>query len=178
MRALVGGLALCLLIVPVASHAQQGQSPVSSALRSLTQRFQQNLVGAAQEMPADKYGFKPTQEQMSFGQLMLHVAGSNDYMCSTIAGEKAPAAQKLQPTANKDELVTRLRDSFDFCSRALAKVDDSKLGEQVPFFGGRSVSRAAAMLALAEDWGDHYGAAAIYLRLNGVLPPTARQRGE
>jgi uncharacterized damage-inducible protein DinB len=178
MRAFVGGIVLCLLAMPAVSTAQQAQSPVSSALRTLTQRFQQNLVGAAEEMPAEKYGYKPTSEQMSFGQLMLHVAGSNDYMCSTIAGEKAPAEQKIQPTAGKDQLVSRLRGSFDYCSRALAKVDDSKLGEQVPFFGGRTVSRAAAMLALAEDWGDHYGAAAVYLRLNGVLPPTARRRGE
>jgi uncharacterized damage-inducible protein DinB len=178
MRAFVGGLALCLLVVPIASHAQQGQSPVSSALRTLTQRFQQNLVGAAQEMPAEKYAYKPTSEQMSFGQLMLHVAGSNDYMCSAISGEKAPTGPKLQPTDSKEQLVARLRSSFDFCSRALSKVGDTKLGEQVPFFGGRTVSRAAAMLALAEDWGDHYGAAAVYLRLNGVLPPTARQRGE
>jgi len=178
MKAFVSGLALCLLAVPATSEAQQAQNPVSSALRTLAQRFQGNLVGAAQEMPAGKYGFKPTPQQMSFGQLVLHVAGSNDYMCSTISGEQAPTSQKLQPTDSKEKLMSRLQDSFTFCDRALAKVSDATLGEEVPFFGGQKVSRAAAMLALAEDWGDHYSAAAIYLRLNGLLPPTARQRGE
>lgn len=178
MKAFVGAIALCLLAVPAASHAQQAQSPVSSALLMLTQRFEGNLVGAAQEMPAEKYGYKPTPQQMSFGQLVLHVAGSNDYMCATISGEKAPESQKLQPTDSKEKLLTRLQDSFSYCSRALAKVNDATLGEEVPFFGGRKVTRAMAMLALAEDWGDHYSAAAIYLRLNGLLPPTARQRGE
>lgn len=178
MKAFVGAIALCLLALPAASHAQQAQSPVSSALRMLTQRFQGNLVGAAQEMPAEKFGYKPTPQQMSFGQLVLHVAESNDYMCSTISGEKAPESQKLQPTDSKEKLLTRLQDSFAFCNRSLAKVTDATLGEEVPFFGGRKVTRAAAMLALAEDWGDHYSAAAIYLRLNGLLPPTARQRGE
>jgi uncharacterized damage-inducible protein DinB len=180
MCAVPGGVALCLLFLlalPGASRAQQEQSPVASALRTLTQRFQQNLVGAAEEMPADKYGYKPTPEQMSFGQLVLHVAGSNDYLCSTISGEKPPGSEKLQPTASKERLVTRLRSSFAYCSTALAKLNDTRLGERVPFFGGREVTRAAAILALAEDWGDHYGAAAVYLRLNGVLPPTAR-RGE
>ena len=29
---------------------------------------------------------------------------------------------------------------------------------------------------LAADWADHYGASAIYLRLNGILPPTAQPK--
>jgi len=27
---------------------------------------------------------------------------------------------------------------------------------------------------LSDDWYDHYGAQAVYLRLNGILPPTAK----
>ena len=76
-----------------------------------------------------------------------------------------------------EKLVAALEESFKYCTTALANVNDSNLGEKVPFFGGRSISRAAAMLGLSEDWGDHYSAAATDLRLNGLLPPTA-QRGE
>jgi hypothetical protein len=45
----------------------------------------------------------------------------------------------------------------------------------VPFFGDREVTRAHAMFAAVEDWGDHYSQLAIYLRLNGLLPPTAKK---
>ncbi len=174
MRSLIGSVALSLCVA-TPLFAQSAGSPVATALRTDMERAQRNLVGAADEMPADKYGFKPTPGHMSFGQLVLHVASSNDYMCSTISGEKAPERTKLAPTDAKDALVARLKESFDFCHTALANLDDSSLGAMLPFFGGRTVSRAAAELDLDGDWSDHYSAAATYLRLNGLLPPTARR---
>lgn len=166
----------CVLAVPLSTPlaAQQEANPVSGALKADLQRSQRNLVAAAEAMPADKYGFKPTPAQMSFGQLVLHVAGSNEFMCATIAGSKAPQRAKLDSTATKATLVARVKESFNYCSTTLAPVDDSKLGEVVPFFGGRKISRAGAMMDLSADWADHYGASAIYLRLNGILPPTAK----
>jgi hypothetical protein len=150
-------------------------NPVSDALRTSLKRAEENLVAAAKEMPADKYGYAPTPAQMSFGKLVLHVAGSNNFMCSTISGSKAPERSKLEPGDTKDKLVSALEQSFQYCNTALANLTDSNLGEEVPFFGGRKISRAAAVLGLAEDWGDHYSLAATELRLNGMLPPTAKQ---
>jgi hypothetical protein len=46
----------------------------------------------------------------------------------------------------------------------------------VQLFGGREGPRAFALIALTNDWADHYSAAAMYLRLNGLLPPTAREK--
>ncbi len=168
-------ISVCCAAAPLL--AQQAPNPVSNALRMELQRAQRNLVAAAEAVPADKYGFKPTPAQMSFGQLVLHVAGSNDYMCGTISGTKAPERTKLQATDTKTVLVARIKDSFAFCTTALASVDDSKMGDMVPFFGGRQVSRAAAVLGLTGDWYDHYSASAIYMRLNGMLPPTAHRSG-
>ncbi|MGH7534146.1 MAG: hypothetical protein ACREMG_01030, partial [Gemmatimonadales bacterium] len=61
---------------------------------------------------------------------------------------------------------------------ALVKVNDSDLSGKVPYFGERDVSRATAMFAAVEDWADHYSQLAIYLRLNGLLPPTAKGKQE
>lgn len=183
MRAFdIAAAAALVCCTAAASAAQAGQqtgqqtaNPVSTALRAELARAQRNLVAAAEDMPADKYGFKPTEAQMSFGQMVLHVAGANDFMCATISGTTAPERSKLQPTDSKDALVARVKESFDFCGTALSPMDDAKLGEMVPYFGGRQVSRATAVLGLTGDWYDHYSAAATYLRLNGVLPPTARR---
>lgn len=150
-------------------------SPVSDALRTSLKRAEENLVAAAKEMPAAKYSYAPTPAQMSFGKLVLHIAGSNNFMCSTISGSKAPERSKLEPGDAKDKLVSALEESFQYCNTVLANLTDSNLGEEVPFFGGRKISRAAAVLGLAEDWGDHYSLAATELRLNGMLPPTAKQ---
>ncbi len=121
-------------------------------------------------------GFKPTPEQRSFGEIVLHVAQSNDFLCSRITGEKAPMGPKLTATSPKAELVKAIGDSFTFCDSALGKIDDSTLTTEVEWFGGRKVSRAAALINLAGDLFDHYGQQAMYLRLKGHLPPTAQPR--
>ncbi len=178
MRTLLTSIAVstCVLSLSAAAPlaAQDQANPISTTLKSQIERSQKNITAAAEEMPADKYGFKPTPAQMSFGQLMLHVAGSNEFMCATIAGTKAPTRAKLEPTASKNLIVVRVKQSFEYCTTTVASVDDSKLGEMVPFFGGRKISRGGAMVDLVADWADHYGASAIYLRLNGLLPPTAK----
>ena len=75
----------------------------------------------------------------------------------------------------QDKLVAALKVSFDFCSDALAKMEDSKLAETTEGFGKKQVTLAWFSLTLAGTWADHYAEAAMYLRLNDVLPPTARK---
>ena len=150
-------------------------NPVSSAVKAQLPRFQKNMVAAAEAMPADKFSFKPTPEMNSFAHLVMHIAQSNNGLCSKISDTPAPEA-KLADTDPKDKLVAGLKASFDYCASALEKVDDSKLGDQMMLFGNRPFSRAAVMIILSDDWYDHYGAQATYLRLNGILPPSAQPR--
>ena len=171
-------LLLTLWVYTVPAAAQSSSSPVADALRSLAERNGRDLVAAAEEMPSGKYGYKPTPAQMSFGDVIAHLAGGNDYLCSTVSGVEAPKRAELKGDAGKTKLVPALKESFQFCESALAKVDDSKLDEQLPWFGGRKLSRAGVMLATAQDWADHYSQLANYLRLNGLLPPTAKRKEE
>ena len=165
-------LMLSLAVMPSIAAAQ---APVATAFRDDATAKATNLIAAAEAMPADKYGFKPTPAQMSFAQVVLHLAQGNDFLCGAIGGVKAPARPKLADTTGKDVLVARLKDTFKFCTDALAPLDDSKLAEEVPFFGGRMYTRAAIMTITTGDWADHYSQSAIYLRLNGQLPPTAKK---
>lgn len=156
--------------------AAQSSSPVATAFNENAKQMGRNLVAAAEEMPANRYGYKPTPPQMSFGDIVVHLAQGNDFLCGTIGGTKAPTRTKIAATDSKEALVARLRETFQFCDQALAGLDDSKLGEEVPFFGGRTRSRAAVMTITTGDWADHYSQQAIYLRLNGKLPPTAKKK--
>lgn len=169
---LLAGLATISLTVSAA--AQGPAAPAADALRSIAKRAGTNLVAAAEEMPAAKYTFKPTPAQMSFADVIAHLSNGNDYLCSKVGGAAAPKRSEIAKGATKDQLVARLRETFQFCESTLAKVGDAQLGEKVPFFGDREVTRAEAMFATAEDWADHYSQLAIYLRLNGLLPPTAK----
>jgi len=148
-------------------------NPVSGFVKAGVARYEKNMVAAAEAMPAEKYVFKPSPEMNSFGHLMMHIVQSNNTFCAKISGQAAPDV-KIAETDAKDKLVAAMKDSFAFCTAALAKVDDSKLGEQFMFFGNRPISRGGALVALGGSWTDHYATQAIYLRLNGILPPTAQ----
>lgn len=152
----------------------RGPSPVMDALRHIEERSAERMIEAAREMPANKYSYKPTDQQISFGELVAHVAEHNYALCGKIGGVAAPQTAKPNGSAPKDTLVAELERSFLFCRSTFAPLDDSKLDEQLDL-GSRKESRAAGVLGISGDWADHYGQAAIYLRLNGLLPPTAKK---
>jgi uncharacterized damage-inducible protein DinB len=169
-----------VLAVAMMSCLAAAQNPVMDSVRQIMQRQEGNLTGAAQEMPADKYGFRPTSQQMTFGTLIMHVVESNDFLCSRIAGVEEPKQSKLKLSATdpKDKLVSALKSSFDYCKSALSKAKDSDLGAQVKLWGGRQTPKAGAAIGLTDDWADHYSQAAMYLRLNGLLPPSAKKKSD
>ena len=90
MRPIV--IALLLLAVAPASIAQDKDkdkgtdsataNPIVTTVRQMEARYAKNLSGAADEMPADKYSYRPTPEQITFGHLMMHVAEANNSLCA------------------------------------------------------------------------------------------------
>ena len=156
-----------------ATTQTQVTNPVTATVKAQLTRFAKNMVGAAEAMPAEKYGFKPSAEMSAYGHLVLHILQTNNLLYSKASGAAAPEVT-LAETDGKDKLVAGLKASFDFCSTALANVDDSKLGDPLTLFGNRPSSRAGALIGLSDGWFDHYSTQAIYLRLNGILPPSAQ----
>lgn len=171
--------AMCALGLALAmcGAAAAQSNPVMDSVRQIMQRQEKNLVAAAEEMPAGKYSFRPTSQQMTFATLVGHINGSNYFLCSKISGAAAPKSE-AKAIEGKEKLISALKESFSFCNTELAKVSDSGLGEKVKIFGGREVPKAGAAIGLTNDWADHYSQAAMYLRLNGLLPPTAKKKGE
>ena len=154
--------------------AQVTSNPVVSTVRQMEERQSKNLIGAAEEMPADKYSYRPTPPQVSFAHLVMHITESNNSLCARVAGEQ-PRELKLNESDSKETLTKALKDSFAYCEQVLSKADDSTLGQPVELHGGHTGPRAAALIYLAADWADHYSAAAMYLRLNNLLPPSAKK---
>jgi uncharacterized damage-inducible protein DinB len=173
-------LAIPALLLMAASAMPQTtapptSSPVSSALRDILPGRQKNTIAAVEAMPADKFTFKPSPDQMTFGHLVAHMVNANYLLCSKAAGAPTPKAAEAKETDSKDNLVAALKTSFEFCSTTLQSMDDSKLAETTEGFGGKQVTRAWFCLVLASNWADHYAEASMYLRANGLLPPTAKK---
>jgi uncharacterized damage-inducible protein DinB len=165
---------ICLLAPAAAAQS----TPVSDAFRKSEERAARHLVAGAEEMPAGKYGFKPTPAQMSFGEVIEHLAKGNDFLCGRIGGATAPKRAEVTPAEGKEKLVAWLKETFDFCKSAVAKLDDSDLSGKFTLFGPREYTRVEAMFLTVDDWADHYSQLANYLRLNGQVPPTAKEKEE
>lgn len=169
-------LAVIGLALPLAARAQSSTSdPISTQLRQVLDRYATNLVAAAEEFPVDKYTYHPTPEGMTVGHTMEHIAQVNNYVCSTVGGTTPPQMEKVAET-DKDKLVEGLKASMDFCRKAFSGLTDAKLTESVPGFGGRSTTRFGAAMEVNNDLIDHYATLSVYLRINGLLPPSAQRK--
>jgi hypothetical protein len=165
-------MAVLCLAAPLVAGAQSA-NPVSDTLRKVLDDNANNLVATAQEFPVAKYTYHPTPEGMTVGKTMAHIAQVNNFACAKVGGITAPAPAKAGET-DKDALVANLKASMDFCKQAFAGLTDAKMGEQVQWFGGHQTSRFDAAVEVTNDLVDHYATLAVYLRLNGLLPPTAQ----
>ena len=130
----------------------------------------------AAEMPADKYGFKPTPEQQTFGERTVHVAMTNVYFLNLLGGTATKPT--IDPKAtSKDAALKALDDSFDYGTAVLKQQTDQTLMQSVasaPKFMGPS-SRARLIAFLDGHTWDIYGQMAVYLRLNGKVPPASQR---
>jgi len=179
MKQLVIAALVLLAAVPVTlGQAKESvpatANPIVVTVRQMEERYAKNLTGAADEMPADKYSYRPTPEQITFAHLIMHTAQANNTLCAAVAGEPAPSP-KLSESDSKETLTKALKDSFTYCEQVLAKADDSALGQSVTLFEGQTGTRGSALVRMASGWADHYSAAAMYLRLNNLLPPSAKK---
>jgi hypothetical protein len=173
----LGILGLAALLLPAPAGAQDSATipnPITSLLKQQVVRYGQLQVAGAEAMPADRYTYRSTPETRTFAQLMVHVAQFNNNMCARISGMTAPDIKDLKDTDDKQKLVAAVKASFDFCTTALNGLDDSTLGQPAGKLGPNPLSRGSAMVILGEDWFDHYGTMAIYLRVNQITPPSAQ----
>jgi uncharacterized damage-inducible protein DinB len=131
----------------------------------------------ADEMPADKYGFRPTDAQQTFGERTIHIASVNVALLSAL-GETAIPKPPIDPKATtKDAALKALDDSFDYGIALLKQQSDQTLLERAgapPQFLGPS-SRARIIGFLVGHTWDIYGQLAVYLRLNGRVPPASQR---
>lgn len=137
-------------------------------------RQKQFILAAADAMPETGYGFKATPDVRTFGELIMHVAQTQDAACAIIAGQ-APG-QPSAPATSKAAIVARLKSSFDRCDAANATVNPSNafdiLGKG--FLHGTRVGIIEKNLAHDNEM---YGTMSVYLRLKGIVPPSSAHRG-
>ena len=177
---------LAVLALPAALAAQQPTvDPITASFRASGTRYAGWLTAAFDAIPESKYGYRPTPAQQSVGYIAQHLEDANYQLCSRFGGTPHPTTAKdsLADTVKarwpKDTLVARLKASFAFCDAAMGRVTDAQLSDALPAGpagSGRTVPRARYVLGFVTDLADHWSQIANYMRLNGMVPPSAQPR--
>jgi hypothetical protein len=176
MKRFICLVAICL-VAPLMARAQDAAAnPLTSTVRKQFDDYAKNLVATAEIMPEEKYSFRPTPENMTFGKTIGHIADVNNAVCSKLFTPPATPFAKSSETDSKEKLVSGLKASMDYCGQQFSKMTDANLSEMVPFFGGKQITRLGAALAVVIDFADHYAGLSMHLRMNGLLPPTAQKK--
>ena len=127
----------------------------------------------AEAMPAEYYDFKPTEEQMTFREQLLHMAGNMNWLSrSYFEGETLPYDLK-KGDYSKEELLTIVKEAYIKTGASVKGVTQEELEEKVDFFAGPKTKRQ--IINLMNDHSTHHrGQILIYLRLKDVKPPRYR----
>ena len=160
----LGALASCLAI--------QAQPSPSAEIKQGYNRIKTNLSKAAEKVPEDQYGFKPSPDIRSFGELIGHIATAQIRTCNAVLGEQTAAGGAK---TSKADLVAALKDSFTACDKAFDSLTDANLAQGVKI-GQREISRITALIGMLTHSNEEYGYLAVYMRLKGVVPPSSEGR--
>ena len=181
MRMLLRALSISLLTPAAMTMAQDAKPPAATApapnpLSAHNKLIYRGLkiviLGSAQKMPEESYGFRPTDAVRTFGQIVAHVADSQYLFCSGALGEKSPAPGIEKTKTSKADLVAALESAFAYCDKAYDGLTDASAGELVKH-GGHDTPRLGLLSANNLHTVEHYGNLVVYLRMKNLVPPTS-----
>jgi len=155
------------------------------ALESLMKLVEKEIISAVDAMPADKFGFAPTDGEFkgvrTFGQMVKHFSATNHILAAAALGEEPPAdaGDEFGPESvrTKAEILMYLKGSFVHLDKAVEAIGQTNIPVNAspisPLKRGE-VTRLALITETLLHAYDHYGQMVEYLRMNGVVPPASR----
>ena len=170
-------MACCATVAMAAVASAQGVSIRDGALKDWTAQ-RDTLLKIANAMPEDKFGFRPTPAQRTWGEQILHIAQANVIQMGRL-GSKAPAPAVDMKATSRAEILKALTDSFDYGTAGLREQTDETMLQQAAStrfdqFMGPSARVRVVYYVIGHTW-DIYGQMAVYLRLNGITPPASQR---
>jgi len=160
-----------VLLIPVlifAAHAAEAPPSAAGEYSKHFEALSKLSVAIAQAMPPEQYAFRPHPDSMNFGQLMSHIATTNYQFCAGLKDSGPPA---MPSPTDKGAIVKFLSDSFEYCSVVIPNLTDEQMSQAHNSPDGR-LSGREVLLAMYVHVAHHRGQAEIYLRNNGIKPPS------
>jgi uncharacterized damage-inducible protein DinB len=167
---------VAVLAVAIPASAQTPQKEVLLKHWKTSGEF---TLAVANAMPADAYTFRPTPEEMSFGQLMAHITMADRNACTQASGLTAPALppaieawakDSAKVDVSKDAATAFVKDIFDFCGKAITEMPAANT-DKVVGPANRNLTGTEWLWSYFTHTAHHRGQAEVYLRLKGIKPP-------
>lgn len=164
-----------IVLAAVASPAAAQNATLKAELLKDWLESKDLMMKITAEMPADKFGYKPTPPQRSYAEQVMHVATSNVSGIGTLRG-KTPAPAINRTATAKADVLKALADSFDYGTAVINEQTEQSLLETIEAVRalGPSTRARAIYFLLGHTW-DIYGQMVVYLRLNGGVPPASQR---
>jgi uncharacterized damage-inducible protein DinB len=166
--------AAALVLAAGSSSSAQTVTVAGDMLKDWTQQ-KSTMVAIADAMPEDKFGYKSTPPQRSYGEQVMHVVQINQALLGTL-GAKTPVPSINLKATSKADIMEALRQSYDYGEAVFKEFNDAAWTQAVmgPRFMGQATRLRIANFAMTHTM-DIYGQMAVYLRLNNIVPPASRR---
>ncbi|HKD51823.1 MAG TPA: DinB family protein [Candidatus Acidoferrum sp.] len=178
-------LAAGMAALPAAAQEAKKEPPKpapspSQAVLEQWNDIGRKLIAIAEDLPEDKYDYKPNPDSRTFRAVLLHVSASMYFFTDTALRQKPrypddpkPADLKIN---NKADLVAFVKKCVQDGADAIKSKGDKGLNEAVND-GGPHLDRLYDLAyGLIEHSGEHYGNLVVYYRANGMVPPESRPK--
>jgi uncharacterized damage-inducible protein DinB len=157
-----------------ATAAPTGAATVLGDLLKDWERQKETMMTIADAMPEDKFGYKSTPPQRSYGEQVMHIATVNVDVLKWIGGQTPAPSFTAESAKTKADMLKAMADSYDYGTALLKEQTDTTITQTIDgrFLGPST--RARVFWFLLGHSMDIYGQMAVYLRLNGIVPPASR----
>lgn len=180
-------LALGMAVLPTAAQdaakKKEPPKPAPSMSQGVLEQWNdigRKLIAIAEDLPEDKYDYKPNPDSRTFRAVLLHVSGSMYYFTDTASGQKPRYPDDPKPEDlkinNKSDLVTFVKKCVQDGADLIKAKGDKGLNESVDAGGPHLFKVYDLAYGLIEHSGEHYGNLVVYYRANGMVPPESRPK--
>ena len=183
--------AIAIHMLGAAAYAQTSDGGFDKALspslaataKAMHATIRRDVAEAADAIPAEDFGFKPTPDVRSFAQLVGHVINANFFFCSQAKSAAMPTTTNFEQVSDKSALIKGLTDALAYCDAVYESTTDADFNQAVALNGfpgmnpKTTTTRGAVLMFNTTHNNEHYGNIVVYLRLKGKVPPsTARSQ--
>lgn len=148
----------------------------SRAVKARFDSIKRDIVEAAEAVPENEYAFKPAPQVRTFGELIGHVADSQNWFCGVAAGSNPDYTDAIEQShpSTKASLVAALKASVSKCDEVYGATTAENALDVVASGKGDALRGLMLIDNISHD-NEHYGNIVTYMRLKGHVPPsTAR----